>query len=260
MTTDSGMTRPEVTRVVNRWIGVSGGYLGDFSYRSHADFYPEYCDLEIDPYQIEGTTRERFMEILSGASPSDQAKILKGVLERFPLDDAGKPSTRTSELKAQLEKLIVRLESGPAVQSAVTHVTSAVVVRALNDAEALIKSSGATSGVDRIHTALHGYLEAVCDEVGIGYPERASITQLFKILRAGHPKLAQLGPRDKDVERVLFSCASIFDAMNTLRNQASVAHPNSKLLDEPEAMLVINTGRTLLNYLSAKLDEERGAI
>jgi hypothetical protein len=28
-----GMTRAEVTRLVNRYIGVEGGYLGDFSYR-----------------------------------------------------------------------------------------------------------------------------------------------------------------------------------------------------------------------------------
>jgi hypothetical protein len=30
------MTDREITRIVNRYIGVSGGYLVDFSYRSHA--------------------------------------------------------------------------------------------------------------------------------------------------------------------------------------------------------------------------------
>ena len=39
------LTSREVTRIVNRYIGVSGGYLGDFSYRTHADFYPEYWGL-----------------------------------------------------------------------------------------------------------------------------------------------------------------------------------------------------------------------
>ena len=43
------LTRQEVLKVVNRYIGVDGGYLGDFSYRTHADFYPEYCDLDTDP-------------------------------------------------------------------------------------------------------------------------------------------------------------------------------------------------------------------
>jgi hypothetical protein len=30
------------------------------------------------------------------------------------------------------------------------------------------------------------------------------------------------------------------------------AHPNAELLEEPEARLIINVGRTLLNYLDAK--------
>jgi hypothetical protein len=32
-----------------------------------------------------------------------------------------------------------------------------------------------------------------------------------------------------------------------------VAHPNQELLDEPEARLVINVGRSLLHYLDSKL-------
>ncbi len=79
----SGLTDREITRIVNRYIGVSGGYLGDFCYGSHADFYPEYCDMDINPYAYEGTTRERFIAILSSREPRDQARILRGVLDAF---------------------------------------------------------------------------------------------------------------------------------------------------------------------------------
>lgn len=48
----------------------------------------------------------------------------------------------------------------------------------------------------------------------------------------------------------------IFDALGPVRNRASIAHPNIELLAEPEAMLVINVGRTLLNYLDAKRANE----
>ena len=61
---DAGVSRQEVMKIVNRYIGVSGGHLGDFSYRTHADFYSEYCDVDVDPYDLDGTTRERFIEIL----------------------------------------------------------------------------------------------------------------------------------------------------------------------------------------------------
>jgi len=49
----AGLTNAEITRLVTRYIGVHEGHLGTqfdrFSYQSHADFYPEYCDLGIDP-------------------------------------------------------------------------------------------------------------------------------------------------------------------------------------------------------------------
>lgn len=246
----NAMTDAEITRVVNRYIGVSGGYLGDFSYRTHADFYPEYCDLEIDPNSIEGTTRERFIAILSSLPPGDQAKVLRGVIERFPPDQG--PDTRRVA-HAALLKIIKRLESGPLIVGATPQITSEVVLRALRDAENLIQTSGPTSAVDRVHTVLHGYLQAVCEGEGIVYKRDDSMVALFKKLRSGHPKLADLGPRGQDVEKVLKSCANILDAFLPVRNQASVAHPNQELLDEPEARLVINVGRSLLHYLDSKL-------
>ena len=244
------MTDAEITRVVNRYIGVSGGYLGDFSYRTHADFYPEYCDLEIDPNSIEGTTRERFIAILLSLPPRDQAKVLRGVIERFPPDQG--PSARRVA-HAGLLKIIKRLETGPLIVGATPQITSEVVLRALTDAENLIQTSGPTSAVDRVHTVLHGYLQAVCDGEGIVYKRDDSMVALFKKLRSGHPRLADLGPRGQDVEKVLKSCANILDAFLPVRNQASVAHPNQELLDEPEARLVINVGRSLLHYLDSKL-------
>ena len=59
--------------------------------------------------------------------------------------------------------------------------------RALADCEQLIHSQGATSGVDRIHTAFHGYLQAVCSKSGIAAPRNAGVTQLFKAIREEHP-------------------------------------------------------------------------
>lgn len=59
--------------------------MGDFSYSSHADFYPSYCALDINPYEYDGTTRERFIKILSESNPKDQSKILLGILEKYPL-------------------------------------------------------------------------------------------------------------------------------------------------------------------------------
>lgn len=245
------LSKAEIAKLVNLYIGVSGGYLGDFSYNSHADFYRDYCDLDINPYEYDGTTRQRFISILLSLSPQDQAKVVRGILDKFPVGEG--PKTRTAELRNEFLRIIQRLEAGTPVPSEVPSITSEVVSRAISDADLLLRSSGATSGVDRIHTALHGYLMAACHNAGISYPDDASTTVLLKVLRSSHPKLADLGPRSKDIERVLNSCSSILDAMNPLRNRASVAHPNHELLKREEALLIINVGRTLIIYLDAKL-------
>jgi hypothetical protein len=78
-----GLKQSEISKLVYKYIGVSGGYLADFSYRSHHEFYVE-LDLDIEPYKYDGTTRERFIEILSESAPHVQARILEGVLARFP--------------------------------------------------------------------------------------------------------------------------------------------------------------------------------
>ncbi len=241
--------------VVNRWIGGTGGYLGDFSYRTHREFYPEFCNLEIDPDapQYSGTTRDRFITILSSAPPDEQAKIIRGIVERCPIGAPGSPETRTADLKLRLLEIAQRLEAGGAVASPSPQITSAVVSQAIKDAEALIATSGALSGVDRVHTSLHGYLLAVCDVAGISYPDDASTTALFKLLRIKHPALQDLGARAGDVDRVLMSCATILDALNPLRNRGSMAHPNHALLSPAEAMLVVNVARSLLHYLDARI-------
>jgi hypothetical protein len=101
------LTRMEVNKLVNRYIGVSGGYLGDFSYRTHYEFYLD-LDLDIDPNNYDGTTRERFIKILTESPPDIQARILQGILDRFP---AGSSDLRTQERRDEIAGWLVRLRT-----------------------------------------------------------------------------------------------------------------------------------------------------
>jgi hypothetical protein len=248
------LTEREITRLVTRYIGVFEGYLGTshvnrFTYKSHADFYPKYCDLDIDPNQYPGSTRERFQQVLSNCEPREQAKILRGILEAFP------PNRNESRLQMfdEIAGWIERLESGAPVAQPRLQTTSEAVERAIEDAEALIQSTGAPSSVDRVHTALHAHLIAVCAKACIAYSDDAGVTTLFKVIREQHPAFQDLGPRAADVTQVLRSCAAILDALGPVRNRASGAHPNPTVLPPAEAMLVVNIARTLLNYFDSKL-------
>jgi hypothetical protein len=250
----AGISKMDIKKLVNRYIGVTGGYLGNFSYRTHADFYPEYCGLDIDPNQYEGTTRVRFETILETSPPHIQAKILRGILLYYPPGDG---NAMMAMLHKEFTQLADQLENGSSVSFIATSITSDVVERAINDAETLIRTRGATSGVDRLHTALHGYLQKTCEDAAIAFDDGATMTVLFKRIRADHPAFQEDGPRAQDITQVMRAMSAIMDALNPLRNNASVAHPNEALLDEPEAMLAINAARTILHYLDAKVSKHR---
>ena len=120
-----GMSKMDIKRLVNRYVGVSGGYLGDFSYRTHSDFYPEFCNLDIDPHQYEGTTRVRFETILETSPPHIQAKIIRGILEKYPPKDG---DVEMAKLRDDFLRLASQLES-TVVTFATAAITNEVVAR-----------------------------------------------------------------------------------------------------------------------------------
>ena len=65
--------------------------------------------------------------------------------------------------------------------------------------------------------------------------------------------LKDLGSYDNDLVRVLHGFANAIDAINSLRNNGSIAHPSEDLLGEPEAHLAVNATRTIFNYIRAKV-------
>lgn len=245
-----GLRSSEIHKLVNNYIGVEGGYLGDFTYRSHKEFYIE-LDLNIDPYNYEGTTRERFTKIISESPSAVQAKILEGILSRYP---AGSSKLRTQERYDEIRGWIDRLSGIASIEHPTPSITSEVVDRALADAKQLLRTTGATSGVDRAHTVLHGYLLAVCSQAQIASKSDACINELLKLILQQHPSFKNPSHRKGDIERIFKALGTILDALNPLRNRASVAHPNEELLDEAEAMLVINSTWTILHYIEARLE------
>jgi len=133
-------------------------------------------------------------------------------------------------------------------------VRSEALNRALNDAEKLIETNGAVSGLDRAHTLFQAYLQLVCSEANIVFDMNAPITTLFQLIREKHPKMQVTEPHAlKQMTDIHRGMARILDAISPLRNQRSLAHPNEVLLGEPEAMLVINCVRALLRYLNSRL-------
>jgi len=127
--------------------------------------------------------------------------------------------------------------------------TSEIVRKALKDSDLLLAQHGPQSAIDRVHTALHGYLKNI---TGI---DNESITYLFKKLRETHPAFVS-DRGDEHSKRIMNSLSGCVDAINNQRNSSSLAHPNTELLGEPEARLMINCSKTILSYISEKIQTE----
>ena len=251
------MTQREIIKLVEDYIGTNGGYLNRFSYSIHDAFYLHWCDLDIDAsaYRAKGlTTLKAFIQILRDSEPRTQAKIIRGVFDMIPPPTEATDDQSRKKLAVHKELLSVasRLESDGQVDTPVIQHTIEVVFEALKDAEALLKSRGPRSAVDRAHTALHGYLKRLCQSKSIVMPNDPSLTAVFKVLREKLPEFSANSPHDTEAKRVLGSMASALDSLNTIRNRGTMAHPNELLLDNAEAMLYINLARTVMAYIEAK--------
>ncbi len=251
------MSLREINLLVESYIGTTpDGYLSHFSYSKHDRFYPVYCDLDIDvsAYRARGhTTRTAFIQILKDAQPRDQAKIIRGVFEILPPpEEADDEAVQKKRLYKELLSIAARLEADGQIGSPIIQQTSETVYEALKDAETLLRTRGPQSAVDRAHTALHGYLKKLCQDRGEALPNDPSLTLVFKTLREKFPEFSTTIPHDNEAKRVFGSIASALDSLNTIRNRATLAHPNELLLDGPEAMLYINLSRAVLAYIESK--------
>lgn len=247
----TGLKSSEIHWVVNSYIGVEGGYLGDFTYRTHREFYPGYCDLDVDPETFAGaTTREKFVAVLTSCEPHAQAAILRGLGKRFP---PGSERLRTPAAFKQLNEIAERCAQSAAVALSSPAASSSVVEHALKDAAALLESRGPVSAFDRVHTALHGYLKDACLRIPVEVPPLATTSQLLKLLRQHHPVISDLGEQHDSLSKIMHGMSAVIEGLSTQRNKASLAHANDHLLDHDDAVLAINAAKTLIQFLDAKL-------
>jgi len=252
MEDQAGLSQDQIMMVVNDYIGVTWGYLGDFTHRTHVDFYLEYCDLECKTNEISGTTRERFIEILRKAPPAGQAKILRGVIERFPVGSG--PATRTDGLKAEISGWADAIESRSPNPSAEINSRKAVVERVLAESEALIKTSGEAISVDWIHAAFQGYLEEICTtEAGLDFPDGSGVSAFLKVLREKHPKFKVVESQPKEISKTLKLAEAMIKVLDSVRKNSSLVEPNQAFLSPAEAMLYVNLTRSMFRYISDKV-------
>ena len=122
----------------------------------------------------------------------------------------------------------------------------------LKDAAQLLRANGPMACVGHVHAALQRYLREACARADLKVADDASVALLFESLRNGHPEFVTLDQHPQ-VGNVLASIAQALAALDTSQDDASIPQPGQALVEEAEAMLMVNLTRSLFDYLRARL-------
>lgn len=78
-----------------------------------------------------------------------------------------------------------------------------------------------------------------------------SIPKLFKTIKESYPAFRQ-NPK-KEPEKITKSISNLIDALNPIRNNQSLPHPNADLLHEEDAQFVIDVAVACIQYIAKKV-------
>ena len=132
---------------------------------------------------------------------------------------------------------------------------SGTVQKAVEDAEVFIREGRYDSAVDRVHTAFHGYLRQLLTEHGVAYGADDGLPSLFSKLHGYYGDSIQPTDVAERLKTILRSAGGMINAVNELRNNNTIAHPNGQLIQKREAQLVIRMVHAVVDYVE---DVENG--
>lgn len=126
---------------------------------------------------------------------------------------------------------------------------SGTVQKAVEDAEIFIREKKFDSAVDRVHTAFHGYLRQLLTEHRVAYGAEEGITALYTKLHGFYAAAIQPHDVGERIKTILRSAGGMINAVNELRNNNTIAHPNGQLIQAREAQLVIRLVNAVVDYI-----------
>lgn len=205
---------------------------------------------------IEDTYQERHLRILSIAEragfeyPVTANTLVEWWGEVRLLSSYAERREYISQKFSPLLKMLRESENnGTSVNFQQIATRSGTIRKAVDDAEVFIRESRFDSAVDRVHTAFHGYLRQLLTEHGVDYGADDGLPALFAKLHGYYGGSIQPADVADRVKNVLRSAGGMINAVNELRNNNTIAHPNGQLIQKREAQLVIRLVNAVVDYI-----------
>jgi len=231
---------------------MGSGYVLDFSDKSFNEFI--YETLRIDPesegrlFDARGTSKaKRLRSFIERGNPSMVAKLLREMWEyRSGLEYWEKTSDEV-KLRETYFATVARIEGKS------DHIETFEPNETLEELVASIKrdldAKRPQAGLDRLHVYCMKRFASLVRKHGGGEcgrddPLHSRVAKYVNLLRAQR----QLTPM---TERIVKSSIGVFESMNPIRNDKSLAHDNPELLEMEEARFIFDSVAAFLRFSKA---------
>ena len=145
---------------------------------------------------------EEYVELAALESDPDTRNAASKLAHR--IQEAAGPHVRFVAIGAS------RIDSPELVPEPEIRSSRGTAEEALRDARNLLEASGAARAVDRVHTAIHAYVNDVLRESGL--QENGSLTSAYRSLRDEHPAFQGDSAQDDRMRRILQATSMSFPA------------------------------------------------
>ncbi|PTQ77417.1 abortive infection Abi-like protein [Nitrosomonas oligotropha] len=242
---------------LERALGMSSGYVLQFSNRTFEDFFAEICGVEIydEKYNFNSGSKANrmraFWEIESNYLVS---RILIALREEWS-EYAGYSALPPPE---DFNKIIQRLSSSipvPEINAIRPNSDDKDFESLAKAVRESIERNEPEAGLDRLHTFLIKYFRTLCEkhklDTSRDKPLHSLVGEYMKVIKTK-------GLIESEItERILKSTISIMEAFNTIRNEHSFAHVN-KVLNYNESLLIFSHVTSSVRFIetieSAKVE------
>lgn len=237
-------------RKLEKDLGMSSGYVLDFSNRTFDEFFLDVLSVDIYDNKYDyasGSKANRMRAFWDLESNHVVANILEALLQgwdEYSGYNAKPPS-------GDFFKIIHRLKSSAsvpeigAIRPNAEEKVFEVLAKAVRES---IEKNEPEVGLDRLHTFLIKYFRNLCEKHGVDVAKEKPLHSLV----GGYIKaIKSKGLIESDItERILKSTISVMEAFNKIRNDHSFAHDND-VLNYHESLLIFGHVTSSVRFVEA---------
>jgi hypothetical protein len=242
---------------LEKFFGMNGGYVLDFSNRSFQEFVLDNAQVDIynEKYSYDsGSKANRMRAFWEKENNFIVGKLIASLLEYWKAQkiiNSADIAPVEQELFDECKEIAERLAKELPVENIdVLHIKSgkqdfSPLAKSIKKS---IENDQPEEAIDRLHTFAVKYVRDLCDRHGIEHdrnkPLHGTLGEYIKHLRKSKHIESQM------TERILKSSVAIFEAFNDVRNNQSFAHDN-KILNYDESILIASNIFSMIKFIEA---------